>query len=936
MPTVLAGALVSAVGLTGVVATVATAVIGVGASFAINTLTAQTQKRKPDALTATERTEMIRSGVAPRRVIYGRARVSGPLVFAYTTDAASGQKNRFLHMVIALAGHEVERFGTIFINDEGFDFDNGTDGWRIPPGASKYGYLGQQFDGVVQNNIIQWQGHKGTTTQAADTYLRRDVPVWSVNHRLQGTAYVYVKLSWETSYWPSGLPNLSFVVDGRRVYDPRSGTTAWSDNPALCIRDYLLSGFGLSCSADEIDEASFIAAANLCDELVPVAGGTEQKRYTCNGVFSCDEKPIDIMERLLSCCAGALVYTQGRYKLYPAGLRTPLLQLDASQLRGPVTVRPQSPRRQRVNTVRGVFIDPANKWQSNDFEPVTSATYRSQDGGLVYTQDLELPFTANAFMAQRLARLQLERSRRALTIEVPCNLSALDVAVMEPVRLTIPQLGWSDKVFIPTEWRMAPEGGIDLVMIEDDASLYAWDGGTGSTAAPEVVLPNIYPDPPLMTLSEENSQLVVTVATLTDAFISSTEVQYRLQGQEIWQTGGSGSVVAIGGVSAGQTYEVQARVLNALGIASGWTSASRQIIGNAVPPGDIAQIIASLIDSTLYLDWAVPAGSVARYRLRWSPQTSGAVWSSAVDVAGSILNTRASVPARLGTYMLKAVDAFGRESANAASHVNLTPDARGVNVVGGLTESPAFSGTKTNASVNGSSQLVISSLEAFDAQAGNVDSASGNFDSAGGGLSPEGVYDFASKIDLGAVYIARVSAAVGADVIDLVSDMDGATGDFDTREGNFDGTAPSAVDVVVEVAATPSDPNTGSPTWSAWSAVSVGDLVGRGYKFRARLVSSNPMATPAVSDLAVSLDMPDRVSAASNLTSATGGDAITFAPAFKATPAITITPSNLATGDYFVVSAQSRTGFTVQFKNAAGTGIVRTYDWVARGYGREQ
>jgi len=37
-----------------------------------------------------------------------------------------------------------------------------------------------------------------------------------------------------------------------------------------------------------------------------------------------------------------------------------------------------------------------------------------------------------------------------------------------------------------------------------------------------------------------------------------------------------------------------------------------------------------------------------------------------------------------------------------------------------------------------------------------------------------------------------------------------------------------------------------------------------------------------------------------------------------------------------VISGKSRSGFTVQFKNSAGTGVSRTYDWVARGYGREQ
>lgn len=938
MPSVVAGAVVSAIGLSGVVGTVVTAALGAGVSMAVNSLTIKPVKRRSASLSATERTELVRSAVTPRRVIYGRARVSGPLVFAYTSDAPdTGKKNHVLHLVVPVAAHEVSSYGHVFVNDEMLLFApiSGSDGWKVPPSGSRYLFGNRQYTGTFTPNGIQYREYFGTPVQPADSYLMRDVPVWSAKHRLQGNAYLYFKLGWDQNMWAGGLPNLSVIVDGRKLFDPRNGVTAWSNNPALCIRDYLLAPWGLSCQPDEIDEASFIAAANLCDELVPVAGGGEQRRYVCNGVISLDEKPIDIMDKLLSSCAGALVYSQGRYRLYPAGLRTPTLSLTEAHLRGPVMVRPQPSRRERVNTVRGTYIEQANNWQANEFAAVTSAAYKAQDGGITYTHDLDLPFTANVHMAQRLARLQLERSRRSLTVEVPCTLAALDVAVMEPVRLSVAQLGWVDKLFIPTEWRLSPEGGVDLVMIEDDASLYAWDGGSAVSTPPEVVLPNIHPEPPLLALSENQDRLVAALTALSDAFISSTEIRYRLQGDETWQAAGSGDVVAIPGVVAGQVYEVEARVLNALGVASSWAHAERQIIGSAIPPGDVAQLTAALVDSTLYFDWLAPAGNAAFYRLRWSPLTSGAVWSSAIDISGHLLNTRASVPARLGTYLLKAVDSFGRESANAASHVNLTPDPRGANVVATLTEEPAFSGSKSNAIVNGSGELVIASLVAFDAQAGNIDSASGNFDSSGGGLSPEGVYEFASVIDLGAVYIARVSASVEAGVIDLVTDIDGATDDFDSREGNFDGAAPSAVDVIVEVAATTGNP-AGSPVWSGWQKVSVGDAVGRGFKFRARLVSSNPMATPAVTALGVQLDMPDRVAAQNGLTSAAGGDVITFSPAFKAVPAITITPCNLASGDYFTVTGQSRSSFSVRFFNSAGTGIARSYDWLARGYGREQ
>ena len=79
--------------------------------------------------------------------------------------------------------------------------------------------------------------------------------------------------------------------------------------------------------------------------------------------------------------------------------------------------------------------------------------------------------------------------------------------------------------------------------------------------------------------------------------------------------------------------------------------------------------------------------------------------------------------------------------------------------------------------------------------------------------------------------------------------------------------------------------------------------------------------------------MPDRVESAAAIASGAGAYAATFANAFNATPAIAINPRNLGTGEYYTVTGQSRTGFTVTFYNAAGTAINRNFDWMAKGYG---
>ena len=61
-----------------------------------------------------DRNQLIRSSVAPRRLIYGEMVSSGPIVFA----ASTGTNNKFLHLVIPLAGHECEAIKSVFVSDQ--------------------------------------------------------------------------------------------------------------------------------------------------------------------------------------------------------------------------------------------------------------------------------------------------------------------------------------------------------------------------------------------------------------------------------------------------------------------------------------------------------------------------------------------------------------------------------------------------------------------------------------------------------------------------------------------------------------------------------------------------------------------------------------------------------------------------------------------------
>lgn len=58
------------------------------------------------------RTQMIKQPTVPRRMVYGETRVSGVLGFAESTN-----DDKYLHLIILMASHEVNSIGQIYIND---------------------------------------------------------------------------------------------------------------------------------------------------------------------------------------------------------------------------------------------------------------------------------------------------------------------------------------------------------------------------------------------------------------------------------------------------------------------------------------------------------------------------------------------------------------------------------------------------------------------------------------------------------------------------------------------------------------------------------------------------------------------------------------------------------------------------------------------------
>jgi len=227
-------------------------------------------------------TQTTREPASSRKIIYGRMRVGGQVVFI----SHSGDDRKYLHMAIAFATHEIQGYDEIWFNDNKiWDATNGfNDDWGT------YVAIDRKF---------------GTAGQAASTDLVNANSRWTTDHKLSGIAYIAFRLEWDQDKFPQGVPNITAVIRGKKVYDPRDQSIGYSQNPALCLRDYMIDqNYGLGEAAANLNDTSISDAADLCDEQVSLDGGGTQDRYQCNGVIDTANQVKANIEQLLSSMGG--------------------------------------------------------------------------------------------------------------------------------------------------------------------------------------------------------------------------------------------------------------------------------------------------------------------------------------------------------------------------------------------------------------------------------------------------------------------------------------------------------------------------------------------------------------------------------------------------------------------------------------------------------
>jgi len=384
--------------------------------------------------------QTVRSSKAPTRYILGRVSTGGVLAWAQEQGGADAD-GEWLHLVYVLSEGEIDGLESITLGEE----DIAT--------------FGDQASYELIVNPTQ-----------VNTFLKTYCPDWKDSQIGRGLSFVRLSLRYSGEKFPSGLPDVRFVVHGRRdIYDPRSGSSIYTENTALHLLWFLRN----RCHVpdDEIVFETFASAANVCDEFTSNPDGTGSPRYRTGCVIGADESRTQVLQKLEASCAGQLIRVGGRWMLQAGAYYGPAdFTITEDMVIGTVTGTTEPSNDAVINTVRGTFMDPKQSWTETDYPEVVVAEWVLEDGGEA-AETLTFSYVNDPYQAQRLANIELRRRRAGGTISLPMNFAGYNCRPGRVVRLDLPSLNMSGE-FIVTDWSMGTQEACTVSLQQYEPAIF--------------------------------------------------------------------------------------------------------------------------------------------------------------------------------------------------------------------------------------------------------------------------------------------------------------------------------------------------------------------------------------------------------------------------------------------------------------------------------
>lgn len=666
---------------------ITTVIIGIGISVGTSLLaqaflapSAQQTAGPPPS----DRQFISKAPVAPRFRCYGRVRVAGGQAFLAARKGT-------LYRVLAHNDGRIDGVEEHLIDETVVTV--GADGWVTAP---------DKYQGRVR---ILWRD--GANDQAYYAELKDAFADWDATHKGNGVAHsltLFKQVGQEQFFdvYPSGENTLyKRTQRGVRVWDPRdpaqsasdASTWLWSDNAALCILDFLRheSGFGMPMAWLEPELAIWKAAADACDEPVTLKAGGTEKRYRLWGSYAYDERPADVLSRMLTACNGRLwIGPNGGLALSVGVWTEPTVVIgdDAivSYKLGSGNEAPDT-----ANTLTAVYTESAMGYVETEAEP-----WVDEASLLAYGEqrsDAKLYMVPSHSQCRRLMKQAFGRLAPAWKGTLTTNLAALAALTERYVTIMISELDLTITAEIDNVQFRVEQGNVVTGLVIDFTAItalaFAFDPateeGTPSEVPAAIASSSISPPDNFNVLMDHRGGNVVGEASWTKPVIDTlkTVVEFRrdfldaADWQVVKSTDGSSSVTTPTLVD-GATYKFRARHVGLLR-SSDWSPIiTRDAVYDAVAPGAPTGLSTAKVATTVTIAWANPSSSntygARVYRHTANTPASATLVATRYGGASAALSYQDTNLAA-GTYWwwVAAINGSGVESVRTAAGTETIP-----------------------------------------------------------------------------------------------------------------------------------------------------------------------------------------------------------------------------------------------------------------------
>ena len=578
--------------------------------------------------TAQERVRGIKSNVVDTQgnlpVIYGKMRVGMRMADVRVVNSdtipgadptaifAGADNNDVLVKVGAFCLGSEDGSGIADINQIEFNAERAP--WAVfnPPVSWEDDPVGGIDVGARYDNYLKYQLRPGSDAQLTSSELQTHLG-WDAAAAGRGICYGSFWMLYNEDVYTSGIPSITAEITGNRVFDPRSDTWAWSDNPALCILDYLTSkrygaGYiyierdgGGTANESMIDEQSFIDAANYCDQLVATTSGNE-KRFTFNGAIDTGRNVAANLQSMLTSCRGSLVWQDGKIRLVIRQSQSPVaFELTQDNIVGQwewikrgSTIPNHIEATYLVENVGDYNMD------SVVWPLIGDHTLLVEDNNIDVRQEIDLPFTLGQPRALRIAMVMLREQRRDVVVSVTAHPEALQLQVGDVVQVTHDTPGWNQKEFYVLGMSLLKDGNVRVHLHEYDSSDYVLSSFDPRPDDPDTDLPDPFfvPPPTALTITADGTTAKVTqdgivqprifaswTAPVDYPFVNHYEVRFRNVNDNVWVRANDADPadeqIYIFPVESGADYDIEVVAVSTVGSKSAVLSGSVTV--NTVP-----------------------------------------------------------------------------------------------------------------------------------------------------------------------------------------------------------------------------------------------------------------------------------------------------------------------------------------------------------------